>query len=219
MSAFKTSDRWSKDDENKKPTEAELRERREKIEREREQRVLRDAKDKAEATCKTIETKLKEVETKLSDAVKAKEAAEKARDEAVKELDERESEPSHTGMAQRALELLGDGRFCRRMTWGERRALRRIESVSDRMRKELLHMFPDACRIPVISMALDTIAQIEVSARLQLMRGPDPVVEDDLEPAAVEATVVPAVKAATAPTKPSKPANDDGKKKMGSALN
>jgi hypothetical protein len=75
--------------------------------------------------------------------------------------------PADAALA-RAMELLKAGGFTRRMSWRDRRALRKIERNIDRVRQSLQDAFPDSENS--IAKSLDSLAHIEVTARLEMMR-------------------------------------------------
>ena len=77
--------------------------------------------------------------------------------------------PTDAALA-RAMELLKGGGFTRRLTWRDRWRLRRVEKAIDNVRQRLQDAFPAADS--VMAKSLDSLAHIEVTARLEMMREP-----------------------------------------------
>lgn len=75
--------------------------------------------------------------------------------------------PTDAALA-RAMELLKNGGFTRRLTWRDRRNLRKLERKIDAVREQLHQAFPDTNSS--VAKSLDSLAHIEVTARLEMMR-------------------------------------------------
>lgn len=132
-------------------TEEEKRKRREAIERSQRERKERE-----------------EREAKERKAKEEKDAAEKAAKEAAAaEADAMASVP------ECVQGLLVAGGFTRRLTWRERRGLRRVERAAERLRTCIEQTLgKERCEGAFARYAYDGLAHIEVACRLELLRNP-----------------------------------------------
>jgi len=99
-----------------------------------------------------------------------KDAKEKADREAREKAEREKAAIEAATVAGQVRGLLQKGGFARRLTWAERVKLRRIERASDKVRARLEDAFGKEGQNAFIENALDSLAHIEVAARLELLR-------------------------------------------------
>lgn len=132
-----------------------------RLEEERAARLKKEAEDKA-AAAKKIADASSDTQKLVSAAVA--EATNRLRDEMLAAQSE-----MVPGTLRSARSLLEGGGFQRRMTWGERRAMRRIENGADKLRREISRAF-DGRESEFVVSSLDSLTHIEIGARLEMMR-------------------------------------------------
>ena len=127
------------------------KERLKREQREREERKAKEEKEKAEKAAAEAKAKAE------------KEAAEKA---AAAEA----AKPQMAGTQQRAMDLISMGNFTRRLSFWERHRLRKIEAAADKLRRRLASAFSRDANNDYVCEAYDSLAHIEVAARLEMLR-------------------------------------------------
>ena len=133
----------------------------------------REAKAKAEEAAKkqAEETKARLLKEKQEREAKAKAEAE-AKVKAEAEKAKATAEPAVPAAQQHILKLLQSGAFVRQPTWKERRRLRYMESVANDFRKAIVAALPDTTDGTTAKALLDSVAHIELVARLELLKEP-----------------------------------------------
>ncbi len=156
----KEAARKQQEKENAEKAKSNLEATKARLMKEREEREAKEAAAKKAAESKSVDhTKA------INEAVAA--ATANLREEMLAEMAEQ-----MPGTLKSAKALLEGGGFQRRMTWAERRAMRRIEHRTDQLRAEITRAFDDRPS-EFVGSTLDSLTHIEVGARLELMRPQD----------------------------------------------